>query len=298
MSLEPSPAAEVDIDVDLVRALLADQHPDLADRPLRPLGSGWDNAIVRVGEDLLVRLPRRAAAVPLVTNEQRWLPALAPRLPLPVPVPIRTGRASERYPWPWSVCRWMPGRSALDAPPSDPATAATLGRFLAALHEPAPTDAPANPFRGVALAICDPVVRRRIDRLGSEVDGPALLALWERLAATPPWPGPPVWIHGDLHPGNLVVDGGSLVGVIDFGDITSGDPATDLAVAWTLLDPRDRPVLRASAGHAEDPDTWDRARGWAVHLGCAYLLSSADRPAYAALGRRALASALADDAPR
>lgn len=295
MALQPGPEAEVEVTEELVRALLADQHPDLAPLPLRPVGSGWDNAILRLGDDLVVRLPRRHAGVALVEHEQRWLPGLAATLPLPVPAPVRTGAPGPGYPWPWSICRWMPGRSALEAPPTDPATATVLGTFLAALHHPAPADAPANPFRGVPLAVCDPVVRERLGHLGDEVDAPALLALWDRLVGTPPWPGPPVWVHGDLHPGNLVVRAGALAGVIDFGDITSGDPATDLAVAWTLLGPADRPALRAAAGREGDAATWARARAWALHLGCAYLLHSGDRPAYGALGRRALAAVLADE---
>ncbi|MGI8938337.1 MAG: aminoglycoside phosphotransferase family protein [Iamia sp.] len=295
MALEPSPAAEVDVSMDLVRELLVDQHPDLADLPLREVPSGWDNVIARIGDDLVARLPRREAAVALIHHEQRWLPDLAPALPLPVPDPVRTGVPGRGFPWRWSICRWMPGRSALDQPPTDPATAVTLGAFLAALHRPAPPNPPPNPYRGVPLAVCDPVVRDRLDRLSGEVDAPALRALWERLVTTPPWSGPPLWIHGDLHPGNLVVHDGALTGVIDFGDIAAGDPATDLAVAWTLLSAKDRAAFRAAAGRTDDPDTWARARAWAVHLGCAYLLSSSDRPEYGAMGRRALSEALADE---
>ncbi len=295
MALDPSPAAEVEITTALVRDLLADQHPDLADRPLREVPSGWDNAIVRIGDDLVARLPRREAAVALLHHEQRWLPDLAPVLPLPVPDPVRTGEPGRGYPWRWSICRWMPGRSALDQPPTDPTTATTLGAFLAALHRPAPPNPPVNPYRGVPLAVCDPVVRDRLDRLSAEVDAPALRDLWDRLVTTPPWSGPPLWLHGDLHPGNMVVHEGALAGVIDFGDMAAGDPATDLAVAWTLLGAEHRPALRSAAGRVDDPDTWARARAWAVHLGCAYLLSSADRPEYGAMGRRALTEALADD---
>ncbi|HYI60708.1 MAG TPA: aminoglycoside phosphotransferase family protein [Acidimicrobiales bacterium] len=295
MSPQPRPAAEVDIDVAVVRDLLAEQRPDLVDRPLVELASGWDNVMVRVGDDLVARLPRREAAVALVHHEQRWLPALAPRLPLPVPVPVHAGRPGPGYPWPWSLVPWQPGASAIAAPPQDPARAAEdLGRFLAALHRPAPADAPPNPYRGVPLVERAEAVAQRLAQLAAVIDAPALARRWEELVATPGWAGPPVWLHGDLHPGNLLVHRGRLSGVVDFGDVTSGDPATDLAVAWSLLPAGARPVLRAEAGYAGDDATWDRARGWALALGLAYLAHSADAPAYGTLGRRALTAVLAD----
>lgn len=298
MTVQRRPAAEIDVDEALVGALLADQHPDLAERPLRLLGSGWDNVLYRLGDDLVVRLPRRRAGVDLVLHEQRWLPGLAPTLPLPVPTPVRIGTPGSGYAWPWSICQWVEGDSALVSPPADPAaTASTLARFLAALHRPAPADAPPNPYRGVPLPDCDARVRERTAALDGMVDGGALLAVWDRLVATPPWPGPALWIHGDLHPGNLVIDRGALAGVIDFGDVTSGDPATDLAVAWMLLPGEHRDAFRRAAGRGDDTDTWARARGWALNLGLAYLLHSADAPGYGELGLRTLGNVLADGAP-
>lgn len=289
------PAAEVDVDLPLVRDLLAEQRPDLADRPLALLAEGWDNVLVAVGDDLVARLPRRTAAAALVDHEQRWLPELAPRLPLPVPVPVHLGAPTATYPWAWSIVPWVPGRSALDEPPADPEAAAeALGAFLAALHRPAPADAPPNPYRGVPLAERAETDGERLDRLAGVVDAPALRAVWDDALAVPGWEGPPVWLHGDLHPGNLVVDAGRLAAVIDFGDITSGDPATDLAVAWGLLPPPARRVLRRAAGYGDDDRTWARARGWALVLGVAYLAHSADAPAYGTLGHRMLDAVLAD----
>jgi aminoglycoside phosphotransferase (APT) family kinase protein len=288
------PAAEVDIDEGLVRALLEEQHPDLAGLALRPLANGWDNVLLRLGDDLVVRLPRRELAVPLVEHEQRWLPELAPRLPLPIPAPVRVGRPSTRFPWPWSVVPWMPGRSALEAPIDDLAAAAEeLGGFLRALHRPAPADAPPNPVRGIPLAERDDRTLASIDALAGEIDAAAIHRLWARLRDAPAWDGRPVWVHGDLHPGNLVVDGGELVAVVDFGDLTAGDPACDLAVAWMLLPHEHRAAFRASAG-AEDERLWTRARGWALALGLVTIASSADNPAYAAHGRRTLAAVLSD----
>lgn len=295
MTPRDRPAAEVAVDPPLVRALLAEQRPDLADLPLAVLAEGWDNVLVTVGDDLIARLPRRAVAAALVAHEQRWLPELAPLLPLPVPVPVHVGTPTAAYPWPWSLVPRRPGRSALEVPPADPRAAAeALGAFLAALHRPAPDDAPPNPYRGVPLAERAATDEERLARLAGVVDAPALRAAWEEALAVPGWAGPPVWLHGDLHPGNLLVDGGRLSSVIDFGDITSGDPATDLAVAWGLLPPDARPALRDAAGEAADDRTWARARGWALVLGLAYLAHSADAPAYGELGHRMLAAVLDD----
>jgi aminoglycoside phosphotransferase (APT) family kinase protein len=289
------PAAEVDVDEALVRALLEEQHPDLARWPLRLVANGWDNVLFRLGDELVVRLPRRELAVPLVEHEQRWLPELAPRLPLPVPVPVRVGRPGAGYPWPWTVCAWMPGESALVATPTDlGATAEALGRFLAALHVPAPADAPGNPFRGIPLADRAERTLAAVERLGDTVDGPRLRALWDELVATPLWAGPPVWVHGDTHPGNLVVHEGRLAAVVDFGDLCSGDPASDLAVAWMLFPPEHRDAFRAAAGAADDDHLWTRARAWGLALGLVLSADSADNPANAALGARTLAAVLSD----
>ncbi|HWJ63732.1 MAG TPA: aminoglycoside phosphotransferase family protein [Acidimicrobiales bacterium] len=288
------PSAEVDIDEELVRSLLAAQHPDLADRPLVELDAGWDNVIYRLGEDLVVRLPRRSLAAPLVLHEQRWLPDLAPRLPLPIPVPLRVGRPSPTYPWHWSVSPWFAGETALHAPPADPdSTARLLGRFLAALHQPAPADAPANPFRGIPLADRDERTRAWIDQLPDHVDGPRAHACWRAHVDLPRWDGPPQWLHGDLHPHNLVVRDGEVVAVIDFGDLTGGDPATDLGIAWMLLPPENRPLLRHEVG--VDDATWARGRGWALTLGLAYLANGASTPGFAEAGRTAIEAVLDDD---
>src|SRR5262245_1223357 len=198
-----APDAEVDIDVVLVAALLKEQHPDLAAHSVRPMAAGWDNALFRVGADLVARLPRRIAAVPLLLNERRWLPLIATALPLPVPVPLRAGAAGCGYPWPWSVGPWIPGDTAESTPPADLDDAAgVLGDFLAALHRPAPPQAPANPYRGVPLAARDDLLQAGLDRLDAGIDPDQVRARWLDVRATPPWTGPPVWLHGDLHPLN------------------------------------------------------------------------------------------------
>ena len=289
------PAAEVEIDEDLVRRLLADQQPDLAGLPLRRYANGWDNAVVRLGGDLVVRLPRRAAAAQLILNEKRWLPELAGRLPVDVPVPLRRGTATAYYPWGWSVSRWMPGTSAAGVPARDRgAVPEPLAAFVAALHRPAPADAPANPVRGVALGTRRDAVRDRLAG-GSVPHAAAVAALWEELSRERPWPGPPLWLHGDLHPANLVLRGGALAAVIDFGDLTAGDPATDLATAWLTFDRAGRRgfVARLDELVGYDAATWRRARGWALVLATALLAHSDDAPVLGALGREALGEVLA-----
>jgi aminoglycoside phosphotransferase (APT) family kinase protein len=299
MTIAAKPTAEVIIDPSIVRALLQEQQADLADLPLIEVGEGWDNKLFRLGNELSVRVPRRAASAVLIEHEQRWLGQLSSRLPLPVPVPLRVGRPGCGFPWPWSVVPWFPGQSALLAEPQDLATttAVTLGRFLRALHQPAPEDAPCNPWRGVPLAGRAKTVQEQLQRLDGLVDCSAVQGLWERVLSARPWSGPPLWIHGDLHPGNLLVSGGRLSAVIDFGDLTAGDPATDLSVTWMLLPPPAWPTFRASARGEFDPlddDTWMRARGWALALGLAYLASSRDDEAMAVLGRATIDAALND----
>ena len=299
MTMGAKPPAEVSIDRSLVSALLQEQHTDLAHLPLTEIGEGWDNKLFRLGDDLAVRVPRRAASAALIQQEQRWLPQLSQQLPLPVPVPLRVGRPGCGFPWSWSVVPWFPGQSALLAPPEDLATTAVaLGQFLHALHQPAPAHAPHNPWRGVPLTTRAKTLREHLQRVDGLVNRAAVLDLWERVLSTPPWSGPPLWIHGDLHPGNLLVRDGRLSAVIDFGDLAAGDPATDLSVIWMLLPPSARSSFRVAArGEFDslDDDTWMRARGWALALGLAYLAASRDDEAMGALGRATIDAALNDN---
>lgn len=273
------PRAEVPIDVPLVQALLEEQHPDLAGLPLVEAGEGWDNRTFRLGEELTVRLPRRAASARLIEHELRWLPTFAHHLPLSVPSPIRSGRAGCGYPWAWSVTRWLPGETALVSPPVDEHVAASdLARFLRALHRPAPRDAPHNPWRGVPLDTRDILLHEHLTAIAGRVDHATIIDTWERLRATPPWSAAGVWIHGDLHPGNLFVRDGRLSAVLDFGDLTAGDPATDLSIGWMLLREPARSTFRDLTCGAHgwlDADTWTRGRMWALALGVAYLANGA-----------------------
>lgn len=283
-----TPAAEVDVDTDLARALLRDQHPDLARLPLTLVEAGWDNTMVRIGDEWVMRLPRRALAAGLTAHEQRWLPDLAPRLPLPVPAPVRTGRPGHGYPWNWSVLPWLPGEPA-DLAPLDPAAATVLSGFLRSLHQPAPAQAPRNPFRGVPLEHRSSLVGERLRRLHGRhpaVDE-RILALWQAALTAAPAERTG-WIHGDLHARNVLVVDGAISAVIDWGDVCAGDPATDLASVWMLLeDPGARQTARDD--YPADPATWRRARGWAVSFGAVLLETGlADNPRNAALGERIL----------
>ncbi|MEV4753758.1 aminoglycoside phosphotransferase family protein [Micromonospora sp. NPDC049559] len=294
-----TPPADIASDAELVARLVEAQHPDLAG-PLTQVGNGWDNAVYRLGDEYCVRLPRRRVAVELVLNEQRWLPRLARRLNVPVPEPVRVGEPSDGYPWPWTITRWHAGRTAADVPPvGRDDLAPGLAEFMARLHVPAPSDAPRNPVRGVPLADRGPAVAERLAS-GLLPHSDELHGLWERLVAAPPWTGPTLWLHGDPHPANLLLrydpENGraGLAAVLDFGDLTGGDPATDLAAAWMVFGPAGRAAFRDRLDRlaAVDRQTWDRARGWALNIGSAIAVHSHDNPEMAAIGRHALEQVL------
>lgn len=296
----PVPPAEIQIDEPLVRALLQEQHSDLASLPLDAVGEGWDNVVFRLGDDLAVRLPRRQSTAVLIEHEQRWLPDLAAGLPLPIPAPVRVGRPAVGFPWPWSVVRWFPGHTALALPPADlRPIAPALGRFLRALHQPAPPEAPHNPVRSIPLDARTARLHEHLDQLRDTVNRERVLAVWDRLVVTPRWPGPAMWIHGDLHPGNLLIDHGELSAVLDFGDVASGDPATDFAVMWMLLPPEHRETLFSASGrsrsHPVDEQVWRRARGWALVMGVAVLAHGGEDDPLAGLARQTIEAALGPD---
>ncbi|MFF9817529.1 aminoglycoside phosphotransferase family protein [Streptomyces sp. NPDC014006] len=258
-----------EITADLVRSLLRDQHPDLAEHPVRLGARGWDNQLWRLGDDLAVRMPwATPRADVLLRKEHAWLPALAPHLPLPVPVPQRLGEPSERFPRHWIVTTWVPGTPADLAPATRAAEAArTLAGFLTALHRPAPAGAPAGHHRGGPLADLAEQVTEGLasaTELGLLPDPDAVRAVWEDALAAPVWTGPALWLHGDLHPANVLTADGTFCGVIDFGDLCAGDPACDLAAAWILLPDGAVDLCYDAYRPAPDTATLRRARGWAV----------------------------------
>lgn len=297
------PPAEVELTVDLVRALLAAQHPDLADLPLRLVAQGWDNGMFRLGDDLAVRLPRRETGATLAVNEQRWLPVVAALSPVAVPAPVRVGAPTTDYPWTWSVVPWFAGSTAAEQPVTARTVWATdLADALAALHVAGPADAPVNPVRGGPLAGRAQAVEGRIagghlDALVPEARDRARRLLGTAIAA-PPWPGAPLWLHGDPHPANLLTRDGRLAALLDFGDMTAGDPATDLATAWLTFDAAGRAAFctrTESRGEATggpcsraDPGLWARAAGWALVMSSAMVTHGDDDPVIAAIGRHAV----------
>ncbi|UGT61722.1 aminoglycoside phosphotransferase family protein [Nocardia asteroides] len=245
---------EVRFGQELVRALLWEQHPDLAELEIRDVEGGWDNQQWRLGKELAVRLPRTERAPGLLAIEQRWLPVLGPRLPLPVPLPVRIGRPSALFAHTWTIARWVEGEPGDREPITGGDAADALAGFLRALHRAAPADAPVNLGRSDPLA----GVREGLDRIAAEAREVVEMAL-----AVPGWQRPPVWLHGDLHPANVIVRDGTLAGVIDFGDMCAGDPATDLSAAWIVL-PAGASSRFFDAYGPVDEATVARARGWAV----------------------------------
>lgn len=255
------------IAIDLVRRLVRHQFPQWAGLEVRPVPApGWDNQTFRLGETMSVRLPTADAYALAVEKEHRWLPVLAPHLPVPIPAPVGLGVPGDGYPHPWSVYRWLDGEPATGAAIADrTAFARDVARFLVALQR---VDADGGPgpgrhswFRGGPLSVYDPETREAIETLGDRIPGAAATRMWETALSTS-WPKPPIWFHGDVAAGNLLVQDGRLAAVIDFGTSGVGDPACDLALAWTMLSGDSRAAFRETLGL--DDDTWDRGRGWAL----------------------------------
>jgi aminoglycoside phosphotransferase (APT) family kinase protein len=261
------PPGEVHVDVDLVEVLLAQQHPNLASLPVRPTEGGFDNFMFRLGESFAVRLPRSATAARLLVNEQRWLITLSDRLPLQIPVPIRVGQPGFGFPWRWSVVPWLVGETAEVAPVSA-SEGPRLATFLRSLHLPAPSDAPRNFDRAAPLASRAASVGERMRHLErvTDVMNDRIRSAWGE-ALDAPNDTPPTWIHGDLHARNVLTLDGTITGVIDWGDMTSGDPAIDLASLWLLL-PDEAARAKAQRAYGSTGSAlWLRARGWAVMFG-------------------------------
>ncbi|KAB8167976.1 phosphotransferase [Streptomyces sp. 3MP-14] len=298
--------AEIEITADLVRELLREQHPDLAGLAISEVPGGWGNQMWRLGDELAVRMPRTEQAPALQLKERRWLPVLAPRLPLPVPEPVRTGEPSARFPKLWTVMTWVPGEP-LDhtAIRRGDHAADVLAGFLGALHEEAPAEAPASEDRGGHPGECTNGFDQFFHSVVPDSLADDVRAVWDDAVAAPGWAGPPVWVHGDLHPANVVVADGTLAGVVDFDSLFAGDPAWDLAAAWVILPAG--AAARFFDGYARaDEATIRRARGLAA-LKSLFLMQmgqNGDRglpggkPAWGPAGRAALDRVLRDGVPR
>ena len=284
---------ELDTNVSLVVRLLTTQFPQWADLPIEPVESaGTDNAIYRLGNDMVVRLPRIHWATG-VDKEHEWRPKLAPFLPLAIPIPLAKGQPGEGYPWDWSVYRWLEGEEATIEGMVDPRQAAIdLAHFIAALQRIDTTGAPPADC-GVPVAMRDTRTRTAIENLHGLIDTDAVTAVWGAAIEAPVWHGPPVWVHGDLRPGNLLAVQGRLSAVIDFEGLGVGDPACDVMAAWMFLSAETRDVF-----HVElqvDNATWARGRGWALSVGLIALpYYQSTNPVFAGIARRAIHEVLAD----
>jgi aminoglycoside phosphotransferase (APT) family kinase protein len=257
--------------------------------------SGWDNVIFRLGNKLSVRLPRREIAATLIENEQTWLPQIANRLTISVPTPYRIGKPTARYPWRWSVLPWLNGVPAdLEKPNSNQAR--LLALFLRSLHLPAPSNAPVNSVRGVPLKQRETIIKQRIQRLEHKTNliTQTIKNIWHKALNTP-IDTKATWLHGDLHPSNILVENGIIIGIIDWGDLTSGDIATDLASIWMLFGDRH---LRQSAiaQYSMSEPTLQRAKGWAIYFGITLLeIGLIDNPRQAIIGEQTLRAVAEDE---
>lgn len=256
-----------DITVDVVACLIAEQFPQWAGLPIQPVAlDGWDNTTFRLGHDMSVRLPSHQRYVPQIVKEHRWLPVIAPHLPLPIPEPIATGRPGCGFPAPWSIYGWLDGEPAAVAGFGDlERLADDLAAFLLALQgvptRGGPRPGPHSCTRGGPASRWDDQTRATIDLLAGEIDAEGALAVWESAMAAE-WSGPAVWVHGDVTGSNLLMTDDRLSGVIDFGCSAVGDPACDLTAAWTMFEGPSRQHFMDAMGC--DANMWARARGWAL----------------------------------
>ena len=260
-------AETVNIDASLVRWLVAAQFPQWAHLPIEPVEAGGvDNRTFHLGAEMTVRLPSAEGYILQVEKEHEWLPKLTPLLPLPIPVPLAKGAPAEGYPWQWSVYRWIKGKTAKTGRIADLCQFATdLAQFLTALYRIDPNGGPPpgqhNFFRGGPLTVYDTETRQALAALEGRIDTEAANVVWKTALAAK-WQGPPVWFHGDIAWGNLLVQDGRLSAVIDFGTSGVGDPSCDLAITWTLFRGESREMFRSSLGL--DEATWARGRGWTL----------------------------------
>ncbi len=293
-----------EVDVELVTRLVAAQFPQWASLPIGELiPQGWDNRTFRLGDRMTVRLPRADEYARQVEKEQAWLPRLAPLLPLPIPTPVAQGVPSDGFPWPWSIYRWIDGETSSRARIGDVQKfAADLAAFLVALRRADAKDGPAagvhSFYRGAPLHVYDSEVNRAIRHIGASIDRQAVTEVWTTALSTE-WMAAPVWFHGDVSAGNLLVRNGTLTAVIDFGLCGIGDPACDLVIAYTLFEGSSRQIFRS--GMALDDATWARARGWALWKALIVAAGTAGTPSPerdAVIARRVIDAVIVDHLSR
>lgn len=290
---------EVDITLKLVRDLVDAQFPALASLELAKVHSaGTDNAMFRLGDTLVVRLPRIPSAALQTEKEQRWLAHLKPHLPLDIPTPVHKGIPTDSYPFAWSIYKWIDGDTVSIENLSNQAEIATsLAGFLSALHKIDTTGAPPpgqhNFGRGVPLSDRDTATRKAITSLSDILDTDILHLAWDEALSAPVYADAPVWIHGDLQAGNLLLRDDKLIAVIDFGGSAIGDPACDLQVAWNLFGENARLIFK-DAMHASEA-MWARGRGWALSVGAIALpYYQVKNPVLAGISKKALDAVITD----
>jgi aminoglycoside phosphotransferase (APT) family kinase protein len=296
-------ADEIAVPDALVRRLVESQFPRWRSLPLRRLPPvGTDNQLFRLGDELVVRMPRIPGAAGSATLEMQWLPRIAGRLPLDVPAPVALGEPAEGYPFAWTVVPWLEGSTISGRHLGDAEDnvdweelAVDVAEFLVALRAVDATGGPAKPpgARGSDLADVDDWVRTWTARAGDRVDGAGVLAAWEESLAAPVWDGDPAWVHCDVHEGNVLCRDGRVTAVIDWGGLGTGDPAIELNAAWGFLPPHAVGTYRDALGL--DDAAWLRGRGAALApsiSGLVYYEHTA--PRLAELGRRTVERVLAD----
>ncbi|WP_347039460.1 aminoglycoside phosphotransferase family protein [Glutamicibacter halophytocola] len=261
------PDAEVDIDLAMVRQLIAAQAPQWAHEEVKYLATGWDNEVYRLGDSLMIRLPRRQLGEEIGIKERRWPPQMAKDCGIDLGLAIFEGQPTSIYPYTFSICRYVPGTSAARFKRQDrDGYAEEFSGLLRALHQPSSSPEPRSGFRGCALALLDARTREQISNLDSSLR-PGALALWEEAVETEDYQGAPVWPHGDPHPHNTIV-GDELphpaVSLVDYGDLCVGDPASDLGMFWMHFTPTGISRAFESYGIAVGSPAWKRARGWAL----------------------------------
>ncbi|VEB34979.1 aminoglycoside 3-N-acetyltransferase [Legionella sainthelensi] len=267
---------KINITESLVQVLIAQQFPQWSNLPISAVkNGGWDNRTFHLGTEMLIRMPSSAEYAGQIEKEQIWLPKLAPQLPIPIPAPIAIGEPDKIYPWKWSINRWLPGETALRTPIKDLCEFAQhLALFLKALQRidtsGGPIAGPHSFYRGGDLAIYDAETRKAIERLKDNMNALVATEVWEKALAAP-WKNPPIWVHGDVSVGNLLLSEGKLNAVIDFGQLAIGDPACDLAIAWTLFEGQSRRIFLDTL--ELDLNTQARGRAWALWKAMMYLVN-------------------------
>ncbi|MEM9778247.1 MAG: aminoglycoside phosphotransferase family protein, partial [Chloroflexota bacterium] len=270
-SMDKLHADEVETTSELVRQLISEQFPEYKNLPITLNGSsGTDNVLYRLGDELVVRLPRVEWATAQIDKDKNWLPILAPQLPIDIPEQIAVGSPSADYPFNWSIYRWISGHTAnVDTVPNPDQTATDLACFIKALRVIDPAGGPTDGYRGQQVRLRDEGTRQSLQEMDDLIDLEKALQIWDECLTAADWDGPSTWFHGDLMPGNILFENGKLKAIIDFGVLGVGDPAVDLMVAWFLLPAKSRPIFRQAMGVGEDE--WLRGKAWALSISAVYV---------------------------